>query len=238
MAVKFGIEIELGSTVTRETNLAMRRLNWTVKGDGSLRNNNGNPFYRGEGSNYDTEYITPAYEIDLNNIETAINKVCDEYKQILKTITAPMDVNNSMGIHVSVSGLKKLSIFYSRETFNRFHTAFKEFVRNGTRLEKGRLTGRTAHYCKWEYEPFLSRGDYTTSKRYRAINYTAYHKHMFKPIEFRFLPITDKPNTLKKYLKFLFKIIADIELNSDAEPITFKSEYDANTETVELTAVV
>jgi hypothetical protein len=209
--IKIGIEIETSSKTTTDTFKVIKRLGWELKGDGSIRVKT--PTYS------QNEFITPPYDIDLNNIDKAINQICKDYKKVLDSLQG-IEINESMGIHIHFSGFKKHAVYYSQDFFNMVKTRYLAFCK--TEIEKNRINN---HYCLFTYEK-------NQRDRYRAINIKpAYERH--KTIELRFFPSTKSLTDLKRYLTFALTIIKETEtteIKTDCFNYTINNKDETNHE--------
>lgn len=221
MAVKIGIEMELGSLLGENTNRVLNEINWRLKGDPSIRTLYGQ-----------TEFISEPITIDLNNYNDDVLRIAEDYKHLIGSLEKK-EVNSSMGMHIHISGLKNKSIIFSKEFINHIHDEYRKFAK--TQAEKERIN---AYFCRFlddHCDPCFHYG--AGSDRYRAVNILgAWQKH--KTFEFRFFPSTLSITKFKQYLIFLLKIIKKFENKKvDVDHIDF--EIDNTTpEVIEIKAEV
>lgn len=195
MTVKIGIEIELTSRIGTTTNTVLLGIGWKKKYDGSLSHRT---------NMEQNEFISNPITININDVPGTVTRVCNDYKKILDSLESKF-CNDTMGIHVHFSGLKKGTVYYSRGFFYQLREKYQEICTND--VERKRLN---SYYCNWTNYRDNQEKNATSSDRYTAINIgPAFAKH--GTIEFRFLPSTDKISKLKKYLTFLFTEIKRIE---------------------------
>lgn len=211
MVVKIGIEIELATSETSETRaLLYGELNgkWESVHDGSIRCSHNAKKSNAHESicsdcyelgirqhEYRTTHSKP-YTVNLDDVKETVEKIASDYKKILSTLKHTSD-NESCGIHIHFSGIKKFGVFYSKEFFDMVHEKYKLFAT--TPQEQKRLT---QYYCQWVYD--------NSSDRYRAINVLgAFQKH--KTFEFRFLPSTANLTTFKRYVRFVLEILRQVK---------------------------
>lgn len=189
MVVKIGVEIELASVTTSETDNVLETLNWERCHDGSVTT-------RGNQRPNEFKTTTP-YNVNMRNIEETIAQIGDDFKRILETLDNVSD-NESCGIHFHFSGIKKWSVFFSGDFFEYVKTKYERFCT--TDKERARLMNR---FCKWEYSP-------TDTDRYKAINILgAYERH--KTFEFRFFPSTKNVDTFKRYVRFVLEVLKEVQ---------------------------
>lgn len=191
MVVKLGVEIELASVKTDDTERLLHSgLNWMCTHDGSINID----YSEQEKTEFRT---TTPYTVDLNDIDGSVNRIADDYKKILDTLER-VTVNSSMGIHFHFSGIKKWSVFFSKDFFDMVLNRYLAICTNAT--ERERVHNR---YCAFNYSS-------TSGDRYRAINILgAFERH--KTFEFRFFASTDKISVFKRYVRFVLEILKEVK---------------------------
>ena len=229
MVVKFGIEIELATKITPETNAVMSTLrNWRIDGDGSVRCAHSSSYgictaCRARGmtqAEFKTAPDAP-YTVDLNDITASVNMIARDVKKIYDSLENT-SANKSCGIHFHFSGIKKFAVFYSDEFLETLKAKYSAFCRNDS--ERARFNTIYAEWVSFRRCP-------QNGERYRALNIRgAYEKH--KTFEFRFFPSTKNIETFKRYVRFALEILKEVqETHYDGLSVTVPMARASETET-------
>jgi hypothetical protein len=205
---KIGCEIEL--IIERRKVLQLRDMceetGWVFGGDGSIHCN-------------DSSYETAEIKSKVYKIEEI-----PEMLEFVKKAMTLIKVNSSCGLHFHISFENVINYY---KLFNyEFVKFFQEKIKEKftSEKEKERLSSRWCQFYRDEsHFKSIKREQlkaFHKNERYYAINYNAYN--LYKTVEFRIFPATNKVLTFTKYLKMVVNDIDSYLQNFKTIPVIKK----------------